>query len=158
MLCVTCYVLCAMITIEKILLEFDPITSNLLPALKKISAAFGYVSKDDAKKIASYFSLPLSNVYETASFYDLIETEEQPFLVIKVCSGTHCAVSRSFDIVREIENFFKIKAGDKFNPKIQVEVVSCLGRCGEGPIVVINDKVYEKVTLSGVHGILEEHL
>ena len=42
-------------TSGKILLEFDPEKRNLLPALKKISAAFGYVSENNAQKIADYF-------------------------------------------------------------------------------------------------------
>lgn len=145
-------------TIQRILLEFDPDVKNLLPALKKISAAFGYVGEKDAEKIADYFKLPLSKVYETASFYDQIKVKKQANLVIKVCSGGNCAVNNSFAVVREIENYFKIKEGDEFNPKVKLEVISCLGRCGEGPIMIVNDKVYTGVTQSGVHGILEKWL
>lgn len=142
-------------TVEKILLEFDPALVNLLPALKKISAAFGYVSEDDAEKIAEYFSLPLSKIYETASFYDYIYVKKQPGLIIKVCSGANCAQNSSFEVVREIENYLKIKAGDEFNPKIKLEMISCLGKCGEGPIVVVNGEVFTNVTVSSVHGVLE---
>lgn len=145
-----------MITTEKILLEYDPEIRNLLPALNKISAAFGYVSENDAKKAADYFDVPVSKVYETATFYDQIKVEKSPDLVIKVCSGTNCAMNKSFEIIREIENFFHIKAGDENNPKIRLEIISCLGQCGEGPIVVVNDKVYERVSVSSAHRILEE--
>ncbi|OGI28414.1 MAG: hypothetical protein A2288_02750 [Candidatus Moranbacteria bacterium RIFOXYA12_FULL_44_15] len=145
-------------SIEKVLLEFDPETRNLLPALKKISAAFGYVSEKDAKKTAEYFSIPLSKTYETASFYDLVWTKKQPSLAVQVCSGTNCAVSGSFEVIKEMENYLKIKAGDGFNSKIKLEIISCLGQCGEGPVVVVNGKIFTRVTASGVHGILEEWL
>jgi NADH-quinone oxidoreductase subunit E len=145
-------------SVEKILLEFDPISSSLLPALKKISAAFGYISENDARKIAEYFSLPLSRIYETASFYDQINVKKNPDLLVQVCSGANCAVGGSFKVVREIENFLKIRTGDEFNPKVKLEVISCLGRCGEGPIVVINGKIFVNVTVSSIHGILEEWL
>lgn len=144
-----------MITVEKILLEFDPEQKNLLPALKKISAAFGYVSQKDGGKIAEYFSLPLSKIYETASFYDMIQVENPPELLIQVCSSTHCAVNRSFEIVKEIENYFHVKAGDDNNPKVKLEVVSCLGMCGDGPIVVVNGKIHTGVTNSSIAGILK---
>jgi NADH-quinone oxidoreductase subunit E len=150
-------------TTEKILLEFDPELRNLLPALKEISAGFGYVSQIDAQKIADYFSTALSQVYETASFYDEIKIKKQPGLVIQVCSGPNCAINNSLKIVSEIENYFRIKAGDEShayrqagNPKVKLEVVSCFNQCGEGPIVVVNDKIYKQVTVSGVHKILEE--
>lgn len=144
-------------TVERILLEFDPEIRNLLPALKKISAAFGYVSQSDAQKAADYFSLPLSKIHEVASFYDLVETEKQPDLVIQVCGGTNCALSGASAIVQEIENIFRIKSGDENNPRLRLEIISCLGQCGEGPIVVVNGKIFTGVTASGVHGILGEY-
>ena len=147
---------CFMTSIEKILLEFDPEVKNLLPALEKINAVFGCVSQEDARKIAAYFTLPASKIYETASFYDLINVKKTASLTIEVCSGTHCAVSHSRKIVEEIENHLHIKAGDENHPRIKMEFISCLGRCGEGPVVVINDKVYERVTASGVEEILRE--
>jgi NADH-quinone oxidoreductase subunit E len=145
-------------SVEKIILEFDPSVSNLLPALKKISAGFGYVAKEDAQKVADYFGVALSKVYETASFYDQINVVRQPELVIEVCSGANCAVNNSFAVIREIENYFKIKADDEPNPKIKLKSISCLGQCGEGPIMVVNGKTFNNVTASGVHGILERWL
>ncbi len=145
-------------SIEKILLEFNPEKDKLLPALKEISAVFGYIGKNDADKIAQYFNLPLSKVYETASFYDHIHTKKQPNVIIKVCSGANCAQNSSFSIIREIENYLKIKAGDEFNSNIKLEEISCLGQCGEGPIMDINGEVYTNVTKSSVHVILEKWL
>ena len=147
-----------MVTIEKILLEFDPEKNNLLPALEKISAVFGFVSESDAKKIAEYFSIPFSKVYETASFYDLISIKANQPLVIKVCSGTHCTVNGSIEIIREIENYFNIKCGDDFNPKVRLEMMSCLGECGNGPVVAVNGQVFTRVTKSSIHGIIESCL
>jgi NADH-quinone oxidoreductase subunit E len=143
-------------TVEKILLEFDPEAKNLLPALKKINANFNYVGEREAEIVADYFELSLAKVYETASFYDLIETKKPPMININVCSGGNCSLERSTEIVREIENYFRIKVDNEFNPKVRLEKISCLGRCGEAPIVVVNGKVYEKVTVSGVHRILDE--
>ena len=143
-------------TIEKILLEFDPESKYLLPALKKISADFGYIGEVDAKKVADYFNLPLSKIYETASFYDQIKVKKGADLLIQVCSSPNCALGDSFKVIKEIENYFKIKASDENNPKVKLEMISCLGRCGEGPVVVVNDKVFTNVTASSVHGILKE--
>lgn len=145
-------------TVEKILLEFDPKAEDLLPALKKISDNFGYVSEKDAEKVAEYFNLPLAQVFETASFYDLINVKKQPPLVIKVCSGANCTFDGCQKVIKEIENFFHIKEGDEFNPKVKLELMSCLGRCGEGPIVIVNGTVYTKVTTSGVDDILKSYI
>ncbi|MCX6761644.1 MAG: NAD(P)H-dependent oxidoreductase subunit E [Candidatus Moranbacteria bacterium] len=143
-------------TTSKILLDFDPEAANLLPALKKINVAFRYISEVDAEKVAEYFELPLAKVYETASFYDLLETKKPAILEIEVCSGGDCTLGESAGIIKEIENRYRIKTGDEFNPKVRLKKISCLGRCSEGPIMIVNGKVYEKMTASGVHKILGE--
>ncbi|MDO8240855.1 MAG: NAD(P)H-dependent oxidoreductase subunit E [Candidatus Moranbacteria bacterium] len=145
-------------TVEKILLEFDVELKNLLPALKKINASFGYVSEMDAQKVADYFSMSLSKVYETASFYDLIKTKPQPPLVIQVCSGANCAVKNAYKVIVEIENQLHIKAGDDFNPNVKLEIISCLGQCGRGPIMIINKKIFTQVTPSSAREILQNYM
>jgi len=144
-------------TVEKILLEFDPEKRNLLPALRKISASFGYVNEQEAEKVADYFSISLSQVYETASFYDLLRTKKEASLVVKICSGGNCAVNNSFRLISVVERILGIKVGDDFNPKKKIEIVSCLGKCGEGPIMIVNGKVFEKVKPAKVQEILEKY-
>jgi NADH:ubiquinone oxidoreductase subunit E len=144
-------------TVEKILLEFNPELKNILPVLKKINISFGYVSEKDAQKVADYFVIPLSKVYETASFYDLIKTKRQPSLIIQVCSGANCAVKNAYGVIAEIENQLRIKAGDEFNPKVKLEVISCLGQCGSGPVVIVNGNVFTKVTPSSIDDILQNY-
>jgi NADH-quinone oxidoreductase subunit E len=144
------------ITVEKILLEFDPVAQNLLLALKKISKNFGYICEKDSQKIAEYFEFPITKIYETASFYDLVETKKPANLEIKVCSGGDCNLGQSTNVIREIENHFRIRVGDKFNPKVRLKKISCLGRCGDGPIVIVNRKVYERVTASSIYKIFAE--
>lgn len=145
-------------TIQKILLEFDPTVQNLLPLLEKVNAVFGFVSAEQTALIASYFSLPESQVFETASFYDLIRIKRTAEVVVQVCSSVNCATRDSFHLVAEIENLFKIKAGDENNLKIKLEEISCLGRCAAGPVMVVNGKVYEKVTRSSVYEILKGYI
>jgi len=145
-------------TVEKILLEFHPELKNLLPVLKKINTSFGYVGEAEAQKVADYFSIPLSKVYETVSFYDLLRTKKQPNLVIQVCSGANCTVKNSFKVIREIENQLHIKAGDDFNPRVKLEIISCLGQCGSGPVVIVNGNVFTSVAPRNVDDILQNYL
>jgi len=146
------------LTVEKILLEFPPSAVNILPAIKKIDEAFGYVSRENATALAEYFSVPESKIYEAASFYDLVDTEKPVFCTVKVCFSTHCVLNEAKGIIAEIENILHIKLGDTNHPKFRLEMTDCIGRCGDGPIVMVNDKVYERVAVSSVRGMLEEYL
>jgi NADH-quinone oxidoreductase subunit E len=146
------------VTVEKILVSYDPEVQNLLPVLKKFSAVFVFIGSIVAEIVAEYFGLSLAKICEVASFYDLIKTRKPANLEIKVCSSGDCALGSSAEIIQEIENYFRIKAGDEFNPKVRLEKNSCLGRCAEGPIMIVNGKVFEKVTVSSVHRILGEYV
>jgi NADH-quinone oxidoreductase subunit E len=144
-------------TVEKILLDFDIKDRNLLPALKKISAAFGYISQEQARKIANYFSLSLSQVYSVGTFYDEIKFEKPAEILIEICSSPACVVKNSLSLIREIENNFKIKLGEVNNAKVQFKTMSCLGKCAEGPILRINGKIYYQVDKAKLYEILDDY-
>ncbi len=145
-------------TIQSIILEFEPKSENILPALKKTNAIFGFVGEKEAKIIAEYFDVSESKIFETTSFYDEIKTEKQPEILIQICNSANCTVNNSFSIISEVENLLKIKAGSSASSKFKLEEISCLGRCADGPVMVVNGKIYERVTKSSVHGILGEYI
>jgi len=132
-------------SIEKILLEFDVESRNLLPVLKKTSATFGYINNDHASIIASFFSLPLSRVFEVASFYDLILVKKKPTLMIQICDSPNCGYRASISIIKSLERHLRIKEGDASNPKVRLEAISCLSHCKEGPIMIINGETFMNV-------------
>ena len=145
-------------TIQKILLHYEPGKENLLRAIKEINHYFGHVSKEAVFEIAAYFSMAPSAVYSTASFYDQINTKPVPALVIKVCDGANCEMKLSEKLVSEVEKFFGVRAEDENSPKVRIERVSCLGLCTQGPIMVINDTVFERVMPEKVDEILRNYV
>jgi NADH:ubiquinone oxidoreductase subunit E len=147
-----------MVTLEKILLDFDLEQKNILPVLKRVDATFGFIGEENARKIAGYFQVPVSMIFETATFYDLLGTEKKKPIEIKICSGANCATKDARRVMVEIEKQLGIKAGDRFNPNVRLEAISCLGQCGHGPVAVINGTVFLRVTPSEVSSILKNYL
>lgn len=145
-------------TVEKILLGFDPEPQNILPVLKRISAAFGFIDETNAQKTADYFNVPMSKIFETATFYDLLKTKKEVPLEIQVCSGANCATKDAYKVIEKIERDLNIKAGDEFNPSVRLKIISCLGQCGNGPVVIINEDVYLRATPRKISEILKSYL
>lgn len=144
-------------SVEKILLGFDPNKKNLLPALREINSEWQFISEENARKTAEYFEIPLSEVFETASFYDLIKTEDFRGTSIEVCFGNNCCVSGSKEVIGEIEKYLGIREGDESDPRFRLRKMSCVGMCGSGPVVKIKDKLYTKVAKEDVSDILKEY-
>jgi NADH-quinone oxidoreductase subunit E len=144
--------------IQKILLEFEPKPENLLRALKEINKREKYISENECRKVAGYFSLPPARVFCLASFFDLINTRPTKKKIIKVCSGGPCSMKRSSEIIRQIEMLLKIELDNDSHPKAKLETMSCVGLCDQGPIMMIDDQVFEKVRPENVDDIILNYL
>lgn len=65
---------------------------------------------------------------------------------IRVCLGTACFVKGGKKIAQKVEREFGIKPEETTpDRKYSLQINRCLGACGIGPVVVINDKIYKKV-------------
>jgi NADH:ubiquinone oxidoreductase subunit E len=145
-------------SIQKILLKFEPKPDNLLAVLKDIQKKDKYITASECEKIAKYFSLPLARVYSVASFFDLLKTKKETKKIVRVCSGGPCQCEKSMEIVRQIEMQLKIELGNDAHPKYKLELASCQGLCDLGPVMEIEGQVFEKVRPETVDDILKNYL
>jgi NADH:ubiquinone oxidoreductase subunit E len=145
-------------SLQKILLKYEPKPENLLRVLKEIQKENKYIREEECKKIAKYFSLPLARVYSFASFFDEIQTKESAKKIIRVCSGGPCLMENTAKIVRQIELALKIEAENDAHPKWKLEYISCRGLCDWGPIVMVDEQVFEKVKAEDVDDILRNYV
>jgi NADH:ubiquinone oxidoreductase subunit E len=145
-------------SIQKILLKYEPKAENILPAIKDLAKSEKYLSQKECEKIAEYFSLSLAQVYSTATFYDLVKTKKTNKKTIKVCSGGPCMSEKSMEVVKEIEKMLKIELENDAHPKYKLELMSCVGLCDRGPIVMVDDQMFEKVRPETVDDVLKNYL
>ncbi len=143
---------------QKILLKYEKKKENLLPAIKEINEEAGFVSEEAIGKIARYFGLAESEIFSAASFYDHINIKKPAEVVIKICDGANCTVKGAEEVLRQIELFFHQKAGDDFNPKVKIQRESCLGQCLVGPVMIVNETVFERVSPEKVDDILRGYI
>ncbi len=144
--------------VNKILLEFKPDKNNLLDAIKAVARSKGFFSNEDAEKTASYFKLSVAEVFSVASFYDEIKTKEPSNVVVKFCDSPNCQSKNVEKIINEIEILYRQKVGDENNRKLKIERMSCVGRCLDGPIMMVNGNIYEKVNSATAIDILSNYL
>lgn len=141
-------------TLQKILLEYEPLPENLLPVLKRVNGIFGYVSQEKIYKIAEYFSISPAQAYSTASFYDDIRVDKKSNVEIKVCMSAPCEMRGSSKVVQEIERFLGTRIDRDKNVRLELKSASCQGRCQRGPVVIINDTIYDQVKPQNVDDLL----
>lgn len=109
------------------------------------------------KAVADYLGVPESRVFSVATFYKALSLVPQGKKVIKVCNGTACHLRGSPGLIGALEAALGIKNGETTPDGIfTIQTVNCVGACAMAPVIMINEKVYGKVTLSQIPEILEE--
>ena len=117
----------------------------------------GYVTKNIIKALSDYLLISEIDIYEVATFYTMINIDPVGRNVISVCNNISCMLRGSDEILSYIEDKLKIKVGEstKDNKFYLKDEIECLAACNGGPMMQVNHKNYENLTLEKVDEILE---
>ncbi len=127
--------------------SFKGETHELIPVLQKVQNELGYLPPHAMKEIAGFTGVPESRVYGVASFYAQFHLERQGRHKIKVCRGTACHVRGSARIMSALGEKLGIGVGETTpDYAFTLERVACFGSCALAPVVVVDDKVYGRMT------------
>jgi len=120
---------------------------SLLPILQDIVKAQHYLTDEAMVEVANLLDLSAAEVYGTASFYTFLDLKPRGENIIRICKTITCYMKGKDEIIKAIEDRLKIKLGETTSDgKFSFLAANCIGWCHEGPAMLINDKVYTKLT------------
>ena len=132
---------------DSVLSSFAGKEHELIPILQRVQAELGYLPGEAMAEIARFTGVPESRVYGVASFYAQFYLERQGRHKIKVCRGTACHVRGSARIMSALGEKLGIAPGETTpDYRFTLERVACFGSCALAPVVVVDDKVYGRMT------------
>lgn len=144
--------------IEEICESFRNDPGELINVLHKTQENFGYLPKDVQEVIASKLRISSGKVYGVVTFYSFFTMKPKGLHPISICTGTACYVRGAEKVVDEFKRELNIKVGETTpDGKFSMNCLRCVGACGLAPVVLIGDKVYGRVSPSGVKDILKEY-
>ena len=128
--------------IDEIIERYDFQGSNLIQMLLDVQAEYNWLPKHALYHIGDKLDVPLTRVYNIASFYKFFNLEPRGKHSIVVCTGTACHVRGSMSLLQRIVNVLDVKPGDTTEDmKFTLDTVNCLGVCALGPVMML-DKQY----------------
>ncbi|MCQ2352718.1 MAG: NAD(P)H-dependent oxidoreductase subunit E [Victivallaceae bacterium] len=132
---------------------------RLIQVLHRAQAIFGYLPREVQLHVAGKLFLPEAAVSGVVSFYNYFTTEPKGKYCIDVCLGTACYVKGSEKVLSEIERVLGIKADTKPTDDglFSINALRCVGACGLAPVMIVNGKVYGKVTPAKAVEIVNEY-
>jgi NADH:ubiquinone oxidoreductase subunit E len=110
------------------------------------------------EEIAMELNLPLSRVYGVVTFYSFFTMTPRGKHTVRVCLGTACYVRGGKAIAETVQKEFGIKDGETTPDRMfTLESIRCLGACGLGPVVVVDEHVHGRVKPAKVKEILAQY-
>lgn len=143
--------------IKKILERYPFVErENLIPILHDIQSEYGHLTEGAVKAVGNYLNLPTSKIYSVATFYSKFRFHPKGKYHLKLCRGTSCQINGSARLLKEILKRLNINDGETSRDGLfSLEVVTCMGACGLGPVLSVNNHYYTKVTEERLGEIIE---
>jgi len=145
--------------IGEILQRFPQIKRNaLIPILQAVQDELGYIPEEAIARIGTHLSLPSSKVYGLATFYNQFTFSPVGKYHITVCNGSACHLDGSGTLLGEIRKILDIGDGETTRDRLfSLEVQSCLGACGNAPVMAVNGTYYPRVTVKRLREIINQY-
>ncbi len=129
---------------------------SLITALEEIQERYHYLPTEALILASERLSVPLSQAYSVATFYNAFSLKPKGKHCLNVCMGTACHVRGSPQVLDRLESKLNIQAGGTTRDHLfTLETVNCLGACALGPIVVTDGEYSGQMTTQKVDQLLK---
>jgi NADH-quinone oxidoreductase subunit E len=141
--------------VEAILDGFEERRASLIPILQEIQCTFSYLPEDVLRRVARKLRIPLTDVYQVATFYRCFSLKPRGKHLVQVCMGTACHV-RGGDLILERTTTETAAGPSGTSPDYQftVEPVRCLGCCGLAPVVRVDTQTFGHLEQNKVRALV----
>ena len=144
--------------LDSIIEKFKGKPGGLIPVLEEAQVVLEFIPLAVQKRIASGLNLPLSRVYGVVTFYSFFTMTPRGKHTVRVCLGTACYVRGGKALTDALEKQFGIKQGETTADRMfTLESVRCLGACGLGPVVVVDEDVHGRLKPGKVKEVLSQY-
>ena len=117
----------------------------------------GFLTPAVMDAVAEYLDLPAVQAYEVATFYSMLETKPIGRHSVSVCKNISCMLRGADEIVGHIEKKLGCQTGESTEDgRIYLKnEEECLAACCGAPMMMVDHKYYENLTLEKVDEILD---
>ena len=143
--------------IHALVVKHGSTRAALMPVLQDLQRTYASISDFAMQVVADELGIHPAEVYGVVSFYAFLHSDPKGRFQIRLCQTISCDLADKARVARQLENELGIRFGETTTDgRFSLEWASCLGMCDQGPALLVNDRVYTKVTPEQVHQIIED--
>lgn len=129
----------------------------LMSILHKAQEIYGYISDEAIDTISTHMGIPTAKIWGIVTFYHYFTLKPRGKYVVSICLGTACYVKGSKRVLNKLKEILDINLNETTPDGLfTIEAKYCLGCCGLAPVMMVNDKVYEKLTTKKITEIVDK--
>ena len=142
--------------IDRHLAKYPSTRSAILPLMFIVQRERGYLDAPGVSYLANRLSLRITDIWEVATFYSMLQTKPIGKYHIQICKTLSCKIMGEGKITEHVIKKLGIKPGETTTDgKFSLSLVECLGSCGTAPMFQINFDYHENLTPEKVDQILD---
>jgi len=117
----------------------------------------GYLTAELMQAVADYLDLPAIQVYEVATFYSMFQTRPAARHNVAICTNVSCMLRGADEIVEHVQGKLGIKLGENTaDGRVYLKrEEECLAACCGAPMMMVDHKYHENLSIEQVDEILD---
>lgn len=144
--------------LEAIRVRYPDDKAALLPALYIAQREFGWLSSEALEAVSTALDIPKATVKGVSGFYAMLKHKPMGRNVIRLCTNVSCMIVGA----ERLLDFFKKKygledGGTTPDNRFSLAIQECIGACGNGPAMLVNDDTYGDLTEKKIDEILSNY-
>lgn len=148
----------AVAKITEICARYADEKTPLMMILSDVQREYGYIPLEVQELISEKTGVSVAEIYGVVTFYSFFSLKPKGKYVIGCCLGTACYVKGAQQVIDKFSELLGIAPGETTEDGLfTLDALRCIGACGIAPAVTINGKVYPKLEVSAIPGIVEEY-
>ena len=144
--------------VNRVIEDYRYDESMLIQVLLRLQRDFGWLPRGMLSEVSKQLGVPLSQVYQAATFYKAFSLAPRGRHLIRVCMGTSCKVQGAPIILDRVQRLLGIKRGETTpDLRFTLETVKCMGCSALCPVVVVDQDYYGNVKSADLEKILSKY-
>ena len=149
---------CKIEQIKTLCKKFNNDSGELINVLHGAQEMFGYLPAEVQEVVAQELNVSVAHVYGVVTFYSFFSMLPKGRHPISICMGTACYVRGAEKVLDEFKKQLDVKVGETTpDGKFSLSCLRCVGACGLAPVVMIDERVYGRVSPDEVKKIIAEY-
>ncbi len=140
---------------EEVVKRYPQRRAAMLPTLWLAQEQHGWISPEVMEYVAKLLELTPAKVYEVVTFYTMFNLKPVGEYHFQVCRTLSCQLCGAEGITEHLKKKLEVPlGGTSADGKYSLSEVECLGSCGTGPMLQLNDEYHENLTAEKLDALI----